>query len=92
MAHEAVHEAAVIAIADERWGERPLACIVLHEGASVTAGELVEHLRPRVVKWWLPQEFALLQLIPKTSVGKFDKKLLRARVADGTLPGRVRVE
>jgi fatty-acyl-CoA synthase len=90
-AHDAVLEAAVIAVADERWGERPLACVVLAEGASVTAGELVEHLRPRVVKWWLPQEFAFVELIPKTSVGKFDKKLLRAQLEDGTLAGRVRV-
>jgi fatty-acyl-CoA synthase len=91
MAHNAVIEAAVIAVADERWGERPLACVVLHEGASATVGELVEHLRPRVAKWWLPQEFAFLDLIPKTSVGKFDKKLLRAQLEDGTLAGRVRV-
>jgi fatty-acyl-CoA synthase len=91
MAHDAVAEAAVIAVADERWGERPLACVVLHEGASVTPGELVEHLRRRVVKWWLPDEFAFVERIPKTSVGKFDKKLLRAELEDGTLAGRVRV-
>jgi fatty-acyl-CoA synthase len=91
MAHEAVLEAAVIAVADERWGERPLACVVLHEGASASPAELIEHLRPRVVKWWLPSEFAFVELIPKTSVGKFDKKLLRAQLEDGTLAGRVQL-
>ena len=51
----------------------------------------VEHLRPRVAKWWLPDEFAFIDEVPKTSVGKFDKKVLRARLAEGTLAGRVRV-
>ena len=55
MAHPAVREAAVIAIADERWGERPLACVVLAEGAQVGADELREHLRERVARWWLPE-------------------------------------
>jgi fatty-acyl-CoA synthase len=91
MTHDGVREAAVIAIADERWGERPLACVVLVDGGEGDAQALVEHLRPRVVKWWLPSEFAFLTEIPKTSVGKFDKKLLRARLGDGTLEGRVSV-
>ena len=58
-------------------------------GAQEAAAELVEHLRGRVAKWWLPDEFAFVEEIPKTSVGKFDKKVLRARLADGTLPNRV---
>ena len=92
MAHPAVREAAVIAAPHERWSERPLACVVLEEGAAVSAAELVEHLRGRVAKWWLPEEFAFVSEVPKTSVGKFDKKRLRAALAEGRLEGRVRVE
>ena len=92
MAHPAVREAAVIAAPDEHWGERPLACVVLEEAAVASAGELVEHLRGRVAKWWLPEEFAFVSEVPKTSVGKFDKKRLRAALAEGRLEGRVRVE
>ena len=91
MSHPDVLEAAVIAKPDERWAERPLCCVVLREGASATAPELVEHLRGRVAKWWLPDEFAFVPEIPKTSVGKFDKKMLRAGLTEGTLEGRVRV-
>jgi fatty-acyl-CoA synthase len=92
MSHPAVREAAVIAVHDERWSERPLACVVLEEGAQVTAAELVEHLRPRVARWWLPQQFAFVSEVPKTSVGKFDKRRLRAALADGQLEGRVSVD
>jgi fatty-acyl-CoA synthase len=91
MAHAAVREAAVIATPDERWGERPLACVVLEDGLAASAGELLEHLRPRVARFWLPDEFAFLEAIPKTSVGKFDKKLLRAQLEQGSLAGRIRV-
>jgi fatty-acyl-CoA synthase len=85
MAHPDVAEAAVIARPDERWTERPLACVVLRDGASATPAELTEHLRSRVAKWWLPEEFAFIDEVPKTSVGKFDKKQLRQRLADGQL-------
>ena len=91
MAHPDVLEAAVIAKPDERWDERPLCCVVLRDGGSASAEELVEHLRGRVAKWWLPDEFAFVAEVPKTSVGKFDKKALRGRLSDGTLEGRVRV-
>ncbi len=91
MAHPDVIEAAVIAKPDERWSERPLCCVVLREGAQTSAEELVEHLTGRVAKWWLPDEFAFVAEVPKTSVGKFDKKVLRGRLAEGTLEGRVRV-
>jgi fatty-acyl-CoA synthase len=91
MSHPDVVEAAVIAKPDERWAERPLCCVVLRDGASTTAPELVEHLRGRVAKWWLPDEFAFLSEIPKTSVGKFDKKVLRGDLNEGTLAGRVRI-
>jgi fatty-acyl-CoA synthase len=89
MAHPDVIEAAVIAKPDERWAERPLCCVVLCEGSDAGPEELVEHLRPRVAKWWLPDEFAFISEVPKTSVGKFDKKVLRAALADGSLAGRV---
>jgi fatty-acyl-CoA synthase len=91
MAHPDVVEAAVIAKPDARWAERPLCCVVLREQAAAGAPELVEHLRDRVAKWWLPDEFAFVAEIPKTSVGKFDKKVLRGRLAEGTLEGRTRV-
>jgi fatty-acyl-CoA synthase len=89
MAHPDVLEAAVIAKPDDRWAERPLCCVVLCEGSSAGAEELIEHLRPRVAKWWLPDEFAFIAEVPKTSVGKFDKKVLRARLQEGALEGRV---
>jgi fatty-acyl-CoA synthase len=91
MSHPDVVEAAVIAKPDERWAERPLCCVVLREGASTTAPDLLEHLRGRVAKWWLPDEFAFLAEIPKTSVGKFDKKVLRGSLSKDALEGRVRV-
>jgi fatty-acyl-CoA synthase len=91
MSHPDVVEAAVIAKPDERWSERPLCCVVLQTGAGTTPQQLVEHLRGRVAKWWLPDEFAFVSEIPKTSVGKFDKKVLRTELGNGTLEGRVRV-
>ncbi len=92
MAHPDVIEAAVIAKPDERWAERPLCCVVLREGSTLEAQDLVEHLRGRVAKWWLPDEFAFIAEVPKTSVGKFDKKVLRGQLHDDALPGRVRVQ
>ncbi len=91
MTHPEVREAAVIAKSDERWGERPLACVVLEAGSAASAAELVEHLRPLVARYWLPDEFAFIETVPKTSVGKFDKRALRAQLEANTLPGRVRV-
>ncbi len=91
MSHPDVIEAAVIAKPDERWAERPLCCVVLREGAHVSTEELIEHLRPRVARWWLPDEFAFISEVPKTSVGKFDKKVLRRQLGEGTLPGRAPV-
>jgi fatty-acyl-CoA synthase len=85
MAHPAVAEAAVIAKRDERWGERPLACVVTEEGAELTLDELREHLASRVAKWWLPDALAIIDAVPKTSVGKFDKKVLRAQLEEGRL-------
>jgi fatty-acyl-CoA synthase len=88
MAHPAVAEAAVIAMPDERWTERPLACVVLKEGEDASPEELCEHLRARVAKWWIPDEYAFIDEVPKTSVGKFDKKVLRKRLEEGELERR----
>jgi fatty-acyl-CoA synthase len=83
--HEDVVEAAVIARPDEKWSERPLACVVLREGAGATVDQLRAHLESRVAKWWIPETFAFIDEVPKTSVGKFDKKVLRQRLEDGEL-------
>ena len=88
IAHPDVVEAAVIAKPDERWTERPLACVVVRDGAACGAGELGEHLSTRVAKWWLPDEYAFIDEVPKTGTGKYDKKLLRQRLADGELERR----
>ena len=77
MAHPAVSEAAVIAIPDEKWGERPLAAIVLSAGEQVSAAALRDHLTSHVAKWWLPDRFEFLDALPKTAVGKFKKSALR---------------
>jgi fatty-acyl-CoA synthase len=77
MAHPSVAEAAVIAIPDEKWAERPLAAIVLKTGAAATADELREFLAPSFAKWWLPDRFEFVEEIPKTAVGKFRKTALR---------------
>ena len=81
MGHPKVMEAAVIAVPHERWQERPLACVVPkpeHTG-SLTEKEILEYLTPLVAKWWLPDEVVFIDAVPKTSVGKFDKKVLRER-------------
>jgi len=85
MAHPAVLEAAVVGVPDPRWDERPLACVVLRDGARVTSDGLREFLADRVAKWWIPERWAFLEEIPKTSVGKFDKKRLRAQQAEGSI-------
>ncbi len=85
MAHRAVAEAAVIAVPDARWDERPLACVVVREGAATNAEELREFLAERIAKWQLPERWTFIDEVPKTSVGKFDKKVLRARYADDEL-------
>ncbi len=85
MAHPAVFEAAVVAIPDERWNERPLACVVLADGRGASPDDLASYLRERVARWWVPERWAFLGEVPKTSVGKFDKKALRAGYAKGEL-------
>ena len=85
MAHPGVVEAAVVGVPDERWQERPLACVVVKAGAAVTADSLRAFLAERVARWWLPERWTFITEVPKTSVGKFDKKVLRARYAAGAL-------
>jgi fatty-acyl-CoA synthase len=75
----------VIAKPDEKWQERPLACVVRREGSDLSPDDLCDFLRDRVAKWWIPDEFAFIDEVPKTSVGKFDKKVLRQRLKDGEL-------
>jgi fatty-acyl-CoA synthase len=81
--HPAVADAAVVGVPDERWAERPLAAVVLKQGASATPEELREFLAPKVARWWLPERWAFVDELPKTSVGKLDKKLIRAEYAEG---------
>ncbi len=85
MAHPAVFEAAVVGVPDERWDERPLVVVVPAEQQRPEPEELVGFLDGRVARWWLPERWAYVEELPKTSVGKFDKKALRARVRDGSL-------
>src|SRR3712207_5831431 len=73
MAHPDVLEAAVIAVPDDKWSERPCACIVPKEGADLDRGAICEFLSDKVAKWWLPDRVEIIDEVPKTSVGKFDK-------------------
>jgi fatty-acyl-CoA synthase len=86
MGHPAIADAAVIGVPDEKWQERPLAAVVLKPGAVATPDELRAYLGERVARWWLPERWAFVDELPKTSVGKQDKKLMRARYAEGAIP------
>ncbi|MBO1419872.1 long-chain fatty acid--CoA ligase [Streptomyces sp. FH025] len=81
MAHPEVAEAAVVAVPDEKWGERPLATVVLRPGATAGLKELRAFLAGRIASWQLPERWAIVESVPKTSVGKFDKKVIRASYA-----------
>jgi fatty-acyl-CoA synthase len=89
MAHPKVMEAAVIAVFHPKWQERPLACIALHENCrgTVTKEEMLDFLSGRVAKWWLPDDIVFVDAVPKTSVGKFNKRALREQFKDYVLPG-----
>jgi fatty-acyl-CoA synthase len=88
MAYPKVAEAAVIAVFHTKWQERPLACIVPQpeHGDTITKQEILEFLAARVPKWWLPDEILFIDAVPKTSVGKFNKRELRERFKDYRLP------
>jgi fatty-acyl-CoA synthase len=85
MGHPDVLEASVIGVPDPRWDERPLACVVRKSNSDVDAAILAEYLGGRVAKWQVPERWAFIDEVPKTSVGKFDKKVLRARHEKGEL-------
>jgi fatty-acyl-CoA synthase len=85
MAHPAVAEASVIGVPDDKWGERPLATVVLREGEKVEVDELRAFLSDKIAAWQLPERWAFIDEVPKTSVGKFDKKVLRKQYAAGEL-------
>ncbi len=89
MAHPKVMEAAVIAVAHPKWQERPVACIAPHpeHRHTMTKAEVLDFLKDRVAKWWLPDEVIFIDAVPKTSVGKFNKRALREQFKDFTLPG-----
>ncbi|THE66212.1 fatty-acid--CoA ligase [Salinadaptatus halalkaliphilus] len=82
MAHEAVVEAAVVGVPHEKWQERPLACVVTAGGSTIDEPELRDHLADELDQpdWWLPDEIRIVESIPKTATGKFDKKTLRGRL------------
>ncbi|KPY78218.1 Medium-chain-fatty-acid--CoA ligase [Pseudomonas syringae pv. spinaceae] len=85
--HPAVREVAVVGIADPQWGERPFALLVIREGHPFDAKELKEHLKPfveqgHINKWAIPSQIALVTEIPKTSVGKLDKKRMRLDIVE----------
>ena len=84
IAHPSVREAAVVGVPDERWQERPLATVVLHEGVELAPDELRTFLADKVARWWIPERWTFIDEIPRTSVGKYDKKTIRARYADGS--------
>jgi len=86
MAHPAVAEASVIGVPDPRWQERPLACVVRKEGSEVSAADLAAFLEAHVARWQVPERWAFIDEVPKTSVGKFNKLVLRARHEKGELP------
>jgi len=75
----------VIGVPDDRYDERPLVVVVPKEGDKPDPAKLLKFLTPRVARWWLPERWAFVDEIPKTSVGKFDKKALRAKVANGDI-------
>jgi fatty-acyl-CoA synthase len=81
MADPRVREAAVIGVADPRWGERPVAFVVPAAGAALTAEDVRAHLRGRVASWWIPERVELLGEIPKTATGKWSKQALRLQFA-----------
>ena len=84
MAHPKILEAAVIAVPHPKWGEHPLACVVPkpESRGTLTRDEILEFLRPQVARFWLPDAVVFLDAIPKTGVGKFDKKVLREQFRD----------
>jgi fatty-acyl-CoA synthase len=86
MSHPKIAEAAVIGVPHPKWSERPLACVVIKPGETLTKEEVIEHLVPRLAKWQLPDDVVFIPEVPKTSVGKFSKKTLREQFENHVLP------
>ena len=86
MAHPKIKEAAVIGVTHPKWSERPLACVVLNPGETMSKDEVLDHVRGSLAKWQVPDDVVFIDEVPKTSVGKFSKKTLRERFADYVLP------
>jgi fatty-acyl-CoA synthase len=86
LAHPAVKEAAVVGVPSVKWDERPVVVVSLHEGESVTLEDMRSFLTGRVAKWWLPDDVVVVDEVAKTSVGKYDKKAIRAELAGRVLP------
>ena len=82
MSHPDIREAAVVAIPHPKWDERPLACVVLEPGKSMTKDEVLAYLDGKIAKWWMPDGVEFIDEVPKTSVGKMSKKDLRDRFSD----------
>ncbi|MGI9428889.1 MAG: AMP-binding enzyme, partial [Bythopirellula sp.] len=83
LAHPAVAQAAVVAVSHEKWGERPLALIVVRAETSVSADELRDFLAQHHARWWIPDAFEFVDEIPKTTTGKISKKAIREQFAGG---------
>ena len=83
--HPDVAEASVVGVSDPKWQERPLAAVVVKEGHKVTPAQLCEFLKDKVADWWVPERWTFIGAVPRTSVGKFDKRALRASYAQGEL-------
>jgi len=86
MAHPSVAEAAVVGVAHPKWQERPLACVVVKAGRTLSADEILAQVRDKFASWWVPDDVVFIDEVPKTSVGKFDKKVLRQRFAAHLTP------
>jgi fatty-acyl-CoA synthase len=86
LGHPAVAEAAVVGVPSQKWDERPVVVCALHDGQTLTLDELREFLAARVARWWLPDDLVVVDEVAKTSVGKYDKKAIRASLAGRVLP------
>ena len=86
MKHPGIADVAVIGVPHPKWSERPLACVVVNPGDSLTKDEVLDHIRGSLAKWQVPDDVVFIDEVPKTSVGKFSKKTLRERFADYVLP------
>ena len=85
VAHPAVRQAAVIAMPDEKWQERPLLIVVPEEGATIDTADLLGFFTGKVAKWWIPDAVAVVDTIPLTATGKISKLTLRKQLKDGQL-------